>query len=41
MADSIITLLNTLLTFNFNLSFYEIDMDTDSKDNVAINVLTI
>ncbi|CAD8141563.1 unnamed protein product [Paramecium octaurelia] len=36
-ADSLISLLNSFLTFNFNLSFYEIDVDYDSKDNLIIN----
>ncbi|CAD8043396.1 unnamed protein product [Paramecium primaurelia] len=36
-ADSLIQLLNSFLTFNFNLSFYEIDVDHDSKENFIIN----
>ncbi|CAD8052628.1 unnamed protein product [Paramecium sonneborni] len=36
-ADQLIQLLNSFLTFNFNLSFYEIDVDHDTKENFIIS----
>lgn len=29
------------MTFNFNLSFYEIEADQDQKDNFLINVIIL
>ncbi|CAD8048042.1 unnamed protein product [Paramecium sonneborni] len=36
-TDQLIQLLNSFFTFNFNLSFYEIDVDYDSKENFIVN----
>ncbi|CAD8153798.1 unnamed protein product [Paramecium pentaurelia] len=35
--DTLIQLINSFMTFNFNLSFYEIEADQDQKDNFLIN----
>ncbi|CAD8072735.1 unnamed protein product [Paramecium sonneborni] len=36
-VDSLVQLLNSFMSFNFNLSFYEIEADQDQKDNFLIN----
>ena len=33
MAESFINLLHQLMNLNFNLSYYEIDIDNDGKDS--------